>query len=236
MDKDKEKYVNDLFARIAEDYDKLNDIMTGTLHKPWKRKTIELCQPCHDEAIVLDLCTGTGDMAYMWAENPKVSKVIGLDYCEPMLDQARNKLINSKEVIKDKVEFVQGDALKLPYDDNYFDAITVGFGLRNVKDLKGALSEIKRVLKPGANIASLDLGHPPFPPVAWFYKNVFCKFIPMLGAQFAKDKAAYQYLIDSLDTWPKQEKLSQMFWDLGYHRSYFIDISFGSIAIVVAEK
>lgn len=238
----KEQYVKNLFSRIAGNYDKLNDIMTLSLHKHWKQKTVDLCDPtgkginASREAKILDLCTGTGDMAFMWAKKAGVKEVIGLDSCPNMLEYAKKRQVKQENNIDKKIQFIEGDALKLPFEDNYFDAVTVGFGLRNVNDLKASIHEIKRVLKPGAFAASLDLGHPPMPIISDFYKKVFLQMIPKLGMKFAKDKDAYQYLVDSLKTWPNQKVLSEMFWDSGFSRSYFKNIMLGSIAIVVAEK
>lgn len=230
----KEAFVKNMFARIAGQYDKLNDMMTFFLHKVWKQKTIDYCHLENSEAVVLDLCTGTGDMAFMWAKNPNVKKVIAVDSCEEMLEVARVKKKTPK--ILEKIEFKNADAMNLPYNDNSFDAVTVGFGLRNVTDLKGALQEIKRVLKPGGMIASLDLGHPPAPIINKIYRKIFLQIIPELGEKFAKDKAAYAYLKNSLETWPPQHQLSEIFWKLQYTRSFYKNIFLGSIAIVVAQK
>lgn len=235
LQEDKESYVRHLFTRIAPNYDLINDLMTLNFHRAWKKKTIKECSINKPGAKALDLCTGTGDIAFLWAKDKNVSKVVGLDTCDEMLGIAREKL-EKQSKIKGKVEFVLGNALELPFEDNEFDAITVGFGLRNVKNLDYALKEIKRVLKPGGVIASLDLGHPPLPWIHKMFKSAIKFVIPKLGSKYANDEEAYEYLVNSLDTWVDQHKLSQMFWDLGYNRSYFKNIMFGSIAIVVAEK
>ena len=152
-----------------------------------------------------------------------------------MLKIAKAKLKKRPED-QNRVQFAHGDALDIPFEDNTFDAITVGYGLRNVSNLKHSLKEIKRVLKPGGYIASLDLGHPPFPMINKLYKKLLKASIPKLGGSQAKDEAAYQYLVESLNNWPTQRALSQMFYDEGFSRSYFKDIFFGTMAIVVAQR
>ncbi|NQY79820.1 MAG: bifunctional demethylmenaquinone methyltransferase/2-methoxy-6-polyprenyl-1,4-benzoquinol methylase UbiE [Candidatus Caenarcaniphilales bacterium] len=239
LEQDKSTYINSMFGRIAKSYDFLNAVMTLNMHKLWKRDAINKASvnmPYLKKAKILDLCTGTGDMAFMWAEKPQVAKVMAIDSCLPMLERAERRQIKSKATNADKITFMEADALQLPFQDNNFDAITVGFGLRNVKDLDLALSEIHRVLKPEGFIASLDLGHPESGFVDSFYRGVFLKLMPLLGQVLAGDQAAYKYLIDSLETWPKQKDLSQMFWDKGFTRSYYKNIMFGTTAIVVAQK
>jgi demethylmenaquinone methyltransferase/2-methoxy-6-polyprenyl-1,4-benzoquinol methylase len=235
VDKNKEKLVNDLFTRIANNYDRVNNMMTFFFHYAWKQKAINECKLKSRGSTVLDLCTGTGDMAFMWTKNEKVAEIYAIDTCDEMLDIAKAKLKKRPED-QSRVQFAHGDALDIPFEDNTFDAITVGYGLRNVSNLKHSLKEIKRVLKPGGCIASLDLGHPPFPMINKLYKKILRASIPKLGSSQANDQAAYQYLVESLDNWPDQRTLSQMFYDEGFSRSYFKDIFLGSMAIVVAEK
>jgi len=232
-------FINQMFTRIAKKYDFLNSLMTFNLHQTWKKQAVEAASvniPYLKNAKVLDLCTGTGDMALMWSKKPQISKVIGLDYCGPMLEEAEKRQKRSKDSSSTKINFMLGDALELPFPDNNFDAVSVGFGLRNVGDLNRAIDEIFRVLKPGGFIVSLDLGHPEQPMIKKLYEGIFLKIIPILGSVFASDKLAYRYLVDSLYTWPKQKTLSQMFWDKGFTRSYYKDLMFGSIALVVAQK
>lgn len=236
--KDKESYVHNLFSRIASNYDSLNDIMTFSMHKLWKKKLVRTASKGikTKNAKVLDLCTGTGDIADIWVEHPLVSEIIALDSCVPMLESGFQKLRKKYKGDPPKIQMLEADALELPFDNGSFDAVTISFGLRNVKDPDKCLNEIYRVLKPGGYFASLDLGHPRIPVIDWLYKKIFLTFIPWLGGLFAKDKAAYQYLVDSLKTWPAQHKLSNALYDFGFKRSYFQDLMLGTIALVVAEK
>ncbi len=232
---DKANYIRDLFGRIATKYDLLNDLMTLNMHKGWKKQVIKSC-PVAKGAIVLDLCTGTGDMAFIWAAKPEVAHVLAVDSSKEMLDVARQRQAKLPKKIAAKIKFQEADALILPFEVDSFDAVTVGFGLRNVADLSKAINEIKRVLKPGGYAASLDLGHPKIPMVSGLYQNIFLKLIPSLGAGIARDKNAYQYLVDSLKTWPKQKDLTDMFWNQGFSRAYYKDLMLGTIAIVTARN
>ncbi len=235
---DKANYIRDLFGRIAKRYDLLNDLMTLSLHRNWKEQTIKSC-PINKGAIVLDLCTGTGDMAFMWAAKPEVLAVVALDSSPAMLAEARRRqtlLAKRKPKIASKIKFIEGDALLTPFEPNSFDATTIGFGLRNVANLEQAIKELLRINKAGAHVASLDLGHPKTGVVSGLYRNIFLKFIPSLGAGFARDKDAYQYLVDSLKTWPNQKALTDLFWKHGFSGAYYKDLMLGTIAIVNARK
>jgi demethylmenaquinone methyltransferase/2-methoxy-6-polyprenyl-1,4-benzoquinol methylase len=236
---DKEQFIHKLFSRIAGNYDFLNDMMTLSLHRRWKKQLVDIASrgiKISQDARVLDLCTGTGDIAEIWMHIPKVSEIAAIDSCAPMLTTGYDKLQKKYGENPPKIHMIEADALEIPFEDNYFDAITVGFGLRNVKDLDKALMEILRVLKPGAVFASLDLGHPFIPLVDGVYKNFFLKFVPLLGSSLANDKAAYEYLVNSLETWPSQRELSEALYRFGFTRSYYRDLMLGAIAIVVGEK
>lgn len=236
---DKATYVNDLFSRIASKYDLLNDLMTLAMHKAWKNRLVDLVSEGIKDsknAKVLDLCTGTGDIADLWIKKPYVSEVIAVDSCSAMLEQGYEKLQKKYSTKVPKLTMLQADAMQLPFPDNHFDAVTVGFGLRNVKDPDVAIREIFRVLKPSGFLGSLDLGHPRIPMISNIYKNLFLKFIPALGKNIARDKDAYQYLVDSLKTWPPQQQFSQALYEFGFNRSFYEDIMLGAIAIVIAQK
>jgi demethylmenaquinone methyltransferase/2-methoxy-6-polyprenyl-1,4-benzoquinol methylase len=236
---DKEQFIHKLFSRIAQNYDFLNDMMTLYMHRNWKRQLIKIAGSgikIPKGARVLDLCTGTGDIAEMWIDDPRVTEIAAIDSCAPMLTTGYAKLQKKYGVNPPKIHMIEADALEIPFEDNYFDAITVGFGLRNVKDLDKAIMEILRVLKPGAVFASLDLGHPYIPLIDGVYKNLFLKLVPVLGSSLANDKAAYEYLVNSLETWPSQRQLSDALYRFGFTRSYYKDLMLGAIAIVVGEK
>lgn len=234
----KAAYIQSLFSRIASRYDLINDIMTASLHRKWKKQLIDQMKPesSKNNLRVLDLCTGTGDIAELWIHKPFVSEVIAVDSNASMLQTGYDKLKRKFNSKPPKLTMMQGDALELPFPDNHFDCVSVGFGLRNTSDPDQALREIYRVLKPGGYFGSLDLGHPRIPLINWLYKNIFLRFIPTLGLSLANDKAAYQYLVDSLRSWPPQQQLSQALYNFGFTRSYYEDIMLGAIAIIIAQK
>lgn len=235
----KSAYIHSLFSRIASRYDLINDIMTASLHRKWKKRLLDELKPDTTKAgnlRVLDLCTGTGDIAELWIHKPFVSEVIGVDSCASMLQTGYDKIKRKFNGKPPKLTMIQADALELPFPDNHFDCVSVGFGLRNTSDPDQALREIYRVLKPGGYFGSLDLGHPRIPVINWFYKNIFLRLIPTLGLSLANDKAAYQYLVDSLRSWPPQQQLSQALYNFGFTRSYYEDIMLGAVAIIIAQK
>lgn len=235
---DKPSFIHNLFSRIAGRYDFLNNVMTGFMHGAWKRELVKHASAgvLDPGSVVLDLCTGTADIANIWIDNSNVDKVVAVDSCAPMLEVGYQKLSKERKGPPAKLEMIVADAMQLPFEDNSFDAITVGFGLRNTANPDIAIKEVFRVLKPGGFFASLDLGHPSIPLVNMIYRNIFLKLIPMLGSMLAGDKDAYQYLIDSLDTWPSQQNLSKAMYEFGFDRSYYKDIMLGSMAIVAAQK
>ena len=233
----KADYIKDLFSRIAKNYDGLNDVMTGSLHRQWKQRLVKhAAQNLSPNAKVLDLCTGTGDVADIWMQYPEVTQVHALDSCLPMLEAGMKKLSEKYQGVPPKLQMLEADVTELNYPHQEFDAVTISFGLRNVADADKCISEIYRVLKPGGYFACLDLGHPPIKAVNWLYQNLFLRLIPGLGAAFAGDKDAYQYLVDSLQTWPPQWTLSEAMYDFGFKRSYYRNIMLGAISLVVAQK
>lgn len=236
---DKENFIHKLFSRIALKYDFLNDVMTLSMHRQWKKRLVrEAAQGLKlpKGARVLDLCTGTGDIAELWMKDSRVTEVAALDSCAPMLTAGYTKLQKKYGTTPPKIHMMEADALEIPFEDGYFDAVTISFGLRNVKDPDRCIAEILRVLKPGGFFACLDLGHPRIPLIDFLYKKVFLRLVPFLGSTLANDKNAYEYLVNSLSTWPSQRQLSDALYTFGFKRSYYIDIMLGSIAIVVAEK
>ncbi len=213
--------------------------MTASLHRQWKKELVRHASAAlkdKTDARVLDLCTGTGDIADLWIDDERISEVIALDSCAAMLESGFKKLTKKYKGEPPKLKMVEADVSELKYPHEHFDAVTVSFGLRNVANADQCLSEVFRVLKPGGYFACLDLGHPQIPFVDWLYKKVFMKFIPSIGKNFAKDEDAYKYLVDSLETWPAQSVLSEALYEFGFKRSYYKNIMLGSIALVVAEK
>ena len=179
--------VNRMFDRIAGRYDLLNSLMTAGLHHRWRSRAADLAELAPG-AAALDVCCGTGDLALELAGRISPGGwVIGCDFSEPMLDLAREKAARSGA---GSVRFEWADALRLPYDDDRFDAVTVGFGLRNLSDLDAGLREMHRVLRPGGRLVILEITQPTRPPLSTFYRLWFDRAVPVLGA-LAADPDAY---------------------------------------------
>src|SRR5690606_5540152 len=187
----KKKQVEHMFDTISENYDGLNRVISLGSDVKWRKKVIRLVAE-KNPLNILDIATGTGDLAIQFAEATPAEKIIGLDLSDGMLSVARKK-VAGKEISK-KIEFVQGDSEALPFEDEFFDAITVSFGIRNFENLEKGLSEIYRVLKKDGIFVILETSVPtkfPFKQGYYFYTKTI---LPLVGKAFSKDKVAYKYL------------------------------------------
>jgi demethylmenaquinone methyltransferase/2-methoxy-6-polyprenyl-1,4-benzoquinol methylase len=210
-----------MFDRIAPVYDAMNRVMTAGLDRRWRRITVEQVTRKGDR--VLDACCGTGDLAI--AARTRGADVVGLDFSEAMLERARAK---SREI-----EWVRGDVLALPFDDASFDAVTVGFGVRNVDDLEAGLRELRRVLRPGGRVGILEITRPRG-ALASFYRLWFDRVVPALG-RVLPGGAAYTYLPASVRRFPGPEELAALLEDAGFAAVRFRLFAGGIVALHVAE-
>lgn len=212
--------VADVFHSVASKYDVMNDVMSFGLHRWWKQFTIEQ-SGARAGQVVLDLAGGTGDLAKKLCEKVgKAGLVILADINDKMLAQGRERLTDAG--IVGNVEFVQADAEKLPFPDNYFDCITMAFGLRNVTDKDAALCSMYRVLKPGGKCLVLEFSKPTGALLNKIYEEYSFKVIPTFGEWICRDRESYQYLVESIRMHPDQETLKKMmsiagFEDVNYH-------------------
>ena len=192
-----------LFARIAPRYDLINDLQSFGLHRRWKRLVVELARVTVGQKA-LDVCCGTGDLALALAG--RGAEVTGLDFSEPMLQQARRRAgcLSGAASPKGSVNFVSGDAQQLPFADSTFDIVTVGYGLRNLADWRTGLREMCRVCKPGGRVLVLDFGKPDNPVWLALYFTYLRCFVPLLGLIFAGSASAYAYILESLKHYPAQ--------------------------------
>lgn len=188
--------VSALFARIAPRYDLINDLQSFGLHRLWKRRAIALGAVRPGERA-LDVCCGTGDLAFALARAG--ARVTGLDFSAPMLEVARRRAGRAGPV-----EFLQGDALRLPFADATFDVLTVGYGLRNLADWRAGLDEMIRVARPGARLLALDFGKPDNALWRGLYFTYLRLFVPLLGLTVCGDAHAYAYILESLKHYPAQ--------------------------------
>jgi demethylmenaquinone methyltransferase / 2-methoxy-6-polyprenyl-1,4-benzoquinol methylase len=223
--------VRGMFDRISGVYDLMNSAMTAGLHHEWRARAVDRAQvgPGSD---ALDICCGTGDLALELRRRiGPDGRVVGSDFSEPMLDLARRK--SGDEGLP--VEFGWADALDLPYGDASFDAVTVGFGARNLADLPKGLAEMARVLRPGGRLVILEITRPRREPLASFYSLWFDRLVPVIGS-LAGDSEAYSYLPNSVRTFPDPERLAALIDDAGFTEIRWLLLAGGIIAIHSATK
>ncbi len=211
-EKGKKEQVAQMFDTISENYDGLNKIISLGTDATWKKKILQMVKQLHPTSI-LDIATGTGDLAILFAETT-ATEIIGLDISQGMLDMGKKKI--SDKNLDSKIQMVLGDGEKIPYLDNYFDVITVAYGVRNFENLEKGLSEILRVLKPNGTFIILETAVPTkFPFKQGYY--VYTNFImPTIGKLFSKDKAAYKYLSTSAQNFPFGEALNNILRKIGF--------------------
>lgn len=228
----KKEQVAEMFDNIAFRYDLLNGILSFGTHKGWRRKCVKKLKALQPKQI-LDVATGTGDFAIACAKlNP--TKIIGIDISEGMMKFGREKL---KKLNLDKLIDLQlGDAETVDFPDNSFDAIVVGFGVRNFENLEKGLTNLNRVLKPGGKIIILEFSYPRNFPVKQFYNFYFSYITPFIGKLFSKDTRAYSYLPESVKAFPNNEDFTAVLTKCGFKSANFQNLSFGVAAIYEAEK
>ena len=225
-------YVHELFSRIAPRYDLLNRVMTGGRDRRWRAITVaETRLPRGGTA--LDVATGTGDLALALARVAGPGgRVVGIDFAEAMLEVARRKAHQHGVT----VEFRHADALDLPFPNASFDAVTIGFGLRNVTDIPRALAEMARVLRPGGRMACLEVTKPRVPLLAAGFYTYFDHVVPLLGALLSPSREAYTYLPCSLRPFPDAPLLRHMMLEAGFRRVHLRLLNFGTIAVHVGLR
>jgi demethylmenaquinone methyltransferase/2-methoxy-6-polyprenyl-1,4-benzoquinol methylase len=214
-----ETQVRAMFDRIARVYDRMNSVMTAGMHHRWRARAADLAR-VGPGSRALDVATGTGDLAIEL--RGRGAEVVGLDFAERMLELARGK--------GPEIEFVQGNALELPYHDASFDAVTVGFGARNFADLDRGLREMARVTKPGGRVVILEITTPQKPPLSLFFRLWFDRVVPALG-RLAGDPDAYAYLPSSVKRFPAPRELAERMTAAGIGDVRWILTAGGIIAL-----
>jgi demethylmenaquinone methyltransferase/2-methoxy-6-polyprenyl-1,4-benzoquinol methylase len=216
-----------MFDRIAGIYDRMNTTMTAGLDRRWRERAVDRAELAAG-ARALDACCGTGDLALALARRvgPE-GEVVGCDFSAPMLEIARRKAAGAGV---DWARFEWADVLDLPYEDASFDAVTVGFGVRNFADLERGLGELARVLRPGGRLVVLEITQPRRPPLSWFFSLWFDRAVPALGG-LAGDHDAYSYLPESVKRFPGPERLAGALAAAGLERVRYLILAGGIIAI-----
>jgi demethylmenaquinone methyltransferase/2-methoxy-6-polyprenyl-1,4-benzoquinol methylase len=229
--------VNDLFATIARRYDLINDLQSFGLHRLWKRRVVELAKVQNGNRA-LDLCCGTGDLALALAQHG--AETIGLDFSEKMLEVAearrQKKILPNSKLKIQNLKFLQGDAQQLPFPENSFDIVTVGYGLRNLASWERGLDEMFRVARPGGRIVVLEFGK----PANWLWRKIYfahlrCS-VPLIGLLFCGNASAYAYILESLKHYPAQLAVAEKMHALKLTNVRVINLLGGAMAINYGEK
>ena len=232
--KNKASYVAGVFDSVAKKYDIMNDIMSGGVHRLWKHITVEISRVKPGQKV-LDVAGGTGDLAAKFAKRVGPSgHVVLSDINQSMLDIGRDRLID-KGLVKN-ISYVLADAQMLPFQDDSFDIVSIGFGLRNVTDKDRALISMRRVLRPGGKLLILEFSKPYSDIISKLYDEYSFKIIPKLGKLFANDEGSYKYLAESIRVHPDQETLKQMVQKAGLLNVEYINMSGGIAAVHMGIK
>lgn len=230
---ERERYVQDLFRRVAPKYDFLNRLLSFRRDVAWRRFTARKAG-LEPGGSVLDVATGTGDLAFDLAEVVgSTGRVVGLDFTEEMLVRARAKA--DKLGLADVCRFVQGNALELPFEDAQFDAATIAFGLRNVVDRERCLLEMRRVVKPGGRVLVLEFSQPVWPVFRQVYLLYFRHILPFIGRLVQGDADTYRYLPETVLAFPDQEALAANMRNLGFHNVHYYNLTGGICCLHIGE-
>jgi demethylphylloquinol methyltransferase len=224
--------VKALFNQIAPIYDSLNDGLSFGLHRVWKLMTVKWSNP-QASSVALDLCCGSGDLTFLLAQKITQGEVFAVDFSCDLLDIAREKEVKQK--LPKGINWLEADVLNLPFEDNYFDCATMGYGLRNVVDIPLCLQEIRRVLKANGKVAILDFHKPANDWIAqsqkWYLDNIVVNFAQSLGA-----KDEYAYIYSSLERFPNDQKQIQLALEAGYSEARHYSLLGGIMGVLLLTK
>ena len=225
---DKKKFVGDVFTSVAKNYDVMNDAMSFGMHRLWKKILVELASIGEDD-FILDIASGTGDISKLISKEYPNTSIFMSDINYEMLDEGRNRAID--ESFNRNCHFCQLSGEELPFKDNTFDVITVGFGLRNFTDKEKGLKEMKRCLKKNGKLLVLEFSKPINPVFSKIYDWYSFNVLPKLGSLLANDSDSYQYLAESIRMHPDQDKLKNMMQTVGLNNCKFFNLLNGIVAI-----
>ena len=231
-DTSKKEQIAAMFNSISGKYDFLNHFLSLGIDILWRKRAVRLLKK-HQPKLILDIATGTGDFAIeALSLNPE--KIIGVDISEGMLSVGREKLI--KKNLTDKIELISGDSEFLPFEDNFFDAVIVSFGVRNFENLEKGLSDMLRVLKPGGKVVILEFSKPKSFPFKQIYQFYFQWILPKIGKLISKNHAAYTYLPDSVEAFPDGDDFLNILNKTGFQKNQCTPLTLGISSIYSGSK
>lgn len=228
----KKEQVEEMFDNIAHRYDFLNHLLSLGIDKQWRKKAIRSIKSIQPEQL-LDIATGTGDLAFEARRQMPGVHITGLDLSEGMLSKAREKALEKK---LGNMDFVKGDSENLLFGDTSFDAVSVAFGVRNFENLEAGLKEIYRVLKPGGRLAVLEFSKPKAFPVKQIFNFYFKNILPATGRMISKDARAYEYLPESVQAFPEGKNFIGILEKTGFKSCKDQPLTFGICSLYTAEK
>ena len=228
----KKKQVEQMFDNISPKYDLLNRILSGGIDIQWRKDVIKMVKAAKP-ATILDIATGTGDLAIMMAKNTS-AQITGLDLSAGMLEVGRKKV--TAEGLENRVTMIQGDSENLPFEDNSFDCVTVSFGVRNFENLEKGLAEIRRILKPGGTFVILEFSYPTTFPMKQLYTFYSKNILPAIGKLISKDQSAYTYLPDSVAAFPHGEEMKNILKNVNFTQPIDKKLTFGIASIYKSIK
>ena len=223
-EEEKAGMVHGVFSNVASKYDVMNDAMSLGIHRVWKNAMMDWLSPRNGQKT-LDVAGGTGDIAFRILKRAPNAHVTVFDMTQSMLDEGKKRA--EAVELADHLDWVCGDAMKLPFADNSFDAYTISFGIRNVTRPQDALAEAYRVLKPGGRLLVLEFSQIPVPGAQWLYDQYSFNIIPPMGKMIANDADSYQYLVESIRKFPEQKKFLQMIEAAGFENAKYRNLSLG---------
>ncbi len=229
----KSEQVRDMFDNIAPAYDFMNRAMTFGIDRRWRRIAVDMvARNPHDS--ILDIATGTGDLAMLLARRTQASRITGLDLSQGMIDIGRRKI--ERAGLAGRIELICGDSLAMPFADAQFDAITVAYGVRNFADLLAGYREMARVLRPGGTLTVIELCTPTARLVRPLYRLYTRRIIPLMGRLVSKDVRAYSYLPESIAAVPQRAGMTALMEQAGFSDAAWRTLTFGTCAIYTARK
>lgn len=237
--REKSGQVEEMFDSIAPAYDFMNTAMTFGLHNEWRRKALDAASRCLGrcgELRILDIATGTGDVAFDLHRRFPEAQVIGLDLSEGMLAIARRKLAQSTPEAGSHIAFEQGDSLAMRFEDASFDLITVAYGVRNFQRIEEGLKEMARVLRPGGVLCVIELSEPVSPIVRWMYRLYSRRLIPLAGRIVSGDSRAYSYLPESIAAAPQRDRMTAIMTSAGLSGCSWRSLTFGAVTYYLATR